>query len=215
MIFNFALIIFLYFLIIISGRLLYDKGLPSLPVRNISKFFVYIITIYMYRVLNFDLTILICVFFTIILLISKKYKLLPSIFEYKEEKNIAPILLPLGIILLALTFWNFKPYIFETSCLVMAFSDVISKTLGQKIGNIKLGDTGKTLEGSIFFLTSTVILYLFMFVTYKIGMSYFYLVKILMSSLILTFVQSVFHSDWDNLPLPFLTGLLSVWVFYG
>lgn len=215
MIFNFALIIFLYFLIIVSGKLLYDKGVSNLQVRNISKFFAYIITIYMHKVLNFDLAILICIFFTIILLISKKYKALPSIFEYKEEKNIAPILLPLGIILLALTFWNFKPYIFEISCLVMAFSDVISKTLGQKIGNIKLGDTGKTLEGSIIFLINTVILYLFMFGVYKIGISYLYLVKILTSSLILTFVQSAFNSDWDNLPLPFLTGLVSVWVFYG
>ncbi len=198
------------------GEIAHRLNTPNYFARNITHIAGSIIALLLPYWMSINTVIISGFAFILILTISKQLGLFVWLFQgeyYMKTKS--PQFFVLGLMIAAITFWNFEPYVYQMCCLILGFSDALAAVVGKLYGKIKFQiGVEKTIEGSITFFTVTVLLMLFLLPIYNLGITGDRFSKSIVSSLFLTCVEAVFGDGWDNLMLPIVSGYLSVWVFF-
>jgi len=144
-------------------------------------------------------------FFGTVLFITKKYKLLPSLYDVKR-KSFGDLYYPIAIYIIYYLASE-TPVIYFTSILVMTISDATASLLGQRYGTIKYKIAGntKTLEGSICFLFSAFLCVLLpLILMSSIGNPEAVIISAIIA-IILTGLESISLTGSDNILIPFGT----------
>jgi len=138
--------------------------------------------------------------FTVLMIVSKRNKLLSSIHDVKRE-SIGAVLFPIGIAVSALLFWE-TPKIFQIACLVLGLSDSLAGFAGSMFGKWKYNFTGlKTVEGYLIFGITTFFILLISGNNPKI-------ISVVIVSCVLMLTEGLSGGGWDNLTVPVITGFL-------
>lgn len=155
---------------------------------------------------------LICFIFTVILLLSKRYKFLPSI-NSVERKTFGSFLFPLAVFVSYLSMVVFvQPVYFFLPVLVLAVCDLSAAIIGKRrpIVKIKLNKESKSLGGYVAFVLSAMLI-LMLFVHYNFLI---FTPLLLLLPFFWAFVELVSPKGTDNISIPiavilslFLTGV--------
>ena len=94
----------------------------------------------------------------------------------------------------------FNKHIVIASMLIAALSDGVAAVIGVKFGKTNICN-GKSLEGSISFLIITI------FILYMLNMNLSY-IAIYIISLILTFIELITPTKYDNISIPIISVLI-------
>ena len=139
--------------------------------------------------------IIVGIFFTILLFSTRRTNIFSSIHSV-QRRTFGEIFLPLGIIFSAILFLPENIMAFQFGILIMGISDAIASLIGERFGKhiIRIFGQKKTIEGSVAFLISSIII-AFFFVD---GLDY----RVLVISFILTVVELLLIAGLDNLILP-------------
>lgn len=159
------------------------------------------------------LVLFLCGSFAIILLVSLKYKLLPSI-NAIERKSYGSLCYPLAVFFCYLFYdwYQMNPQatggylIFYLPILILAISDPLAALVGRKFpyGVYKVGCGYKTIMGSTVFFLSAFAISL-VFISGFSAIEPFNLRAVFMAigiSLITTFAESISKNGMDNLYIP-------------
>ncbi len=163
---------------------------------------------------NHWLVLLLCASFSIILLVSLKFKLLPSI-NAIERKSVGSLAYPLAVYTcyLAYDYYEHQYIYYYLPIIILAICDPIAALSGKQwpIGKYKVGNDSKTIMGSSMFFISSVILV----VNFAINSEGFSSGKqIICSALIIgvlsTITEAISKKGWDNftIPISVLVGLI-------
>jgi dolichol kinase len=151
------------------------------------------------------------VLFSFIFLISKIKGFLPIINRVKRV-SWGEVFYPLGVMISALLFLpQGEVRAFQFGVLVLGLSDAMANIIGDMFGSIKIEFpwSKKSLEGSLAFFATSLILFLLFF-----GFSSFTggLFSILVASLLLTLAEFSLFFGIDNLVLPSFAAYLFVYI---
>ncbi len=204
---NFLLIVILYLIVFGIGEVLYKRNVAPYITRKVVHIGGSIVAALMPLFINLQGVVVLGIFFFLLLLFSKRYKVLKSVHE-NDTGSHGAFLFPITIIFVALLFWSYNPVIFQGAILILGFSDGMAGIIGNRYGKHKYNLTGlKTVEGSLTFFLVT----LFIFSSLLIHESNFSLNKIqavLMGTLAVTLVESLFSKGWDNVFIPISSGIV-------
>lgn len=148
-------------------------------------------------------------FFSLLLLISKRKKIFASIHD-QAGRSWGEVLFPLGIAVSAFFIWPLSIGAYQGSCLILGLADGLAGYLGSIYGQRKFNITSgsKTIEGTIiFFLTTVTILGLYNYL-YSSGVSWGSMVILVFYALVVTLTEAIFSAGWDNLVIPIVAGWL-------
>lgn len=205
-IFNVLIVLFLFLLIFGCAEFLYKRKMPARITRKIVHIGGGIIAALLPVFTDLNTVVVLGVGFFLLLLFSKRKKLLNSIHDINEE-SIGALLFAPSLTLTAIIFWHTNPIIFQGSALILGLSDGIAGIVGARYGRKKYSITGtKTVEGSfVFFLITVVILFSVLYVSNPSSVlngAFF----VFGGSLLLTAVEAAFGRGWDNLFIPIVAG---------
>lgn len=199
------IILFLFFLVFWFAEFLYRRKTAQYITRKVVHIGGGVVASLLPIIVKLETVILLGVGFFLLLLFSKRKKLLNSIHE-TEDYSIGALLFAPSLTVSAIIFWPIHTLIFQGAALVLGLADGIAGIVGTKYGRKKYMITGKkTVEGSICFFVVTVfvlwgILYINGgFMPDKIGL-------VLASSLLLTAIEALFSKGWDNAFIPLASG---------
>ena len=210
---NLLIIILLYSLSIAFSEIAYRLDFPNYISRSIGHVAGSLVSLLLPVLLSLNVVVFVGLFFSVFIYAGKELDLLKGLFKHNTE-SVGPILFPVGLTIAAVTFWGYLPLIFQTACLVLGFSDALAGMIGKTFGKIKYQfSVEKTVEGSAVFLVTTILIFIFMFAVYRIGLTPDRFGKILIGSAIVTVAEGSFGNGWDNLILPFVSGFVAVWVY--
>ena len=159
--------------------------------------------------------LLLCASFALILIISLRFKLLPSINAIDRE-SAGSLLYPLSVYLCFLSYSYHKDLsYFYLPILILAICDPIAALSGKRwpLGQFKFGKNTKSLMGTGMFLFSALLVYYSLhFLTSSQDLS----IKLIFESLIIAstaaFVEALSGRGYDNLTIP-VTVLLCLLAF--
>lgn len=209
---NVAILSALVVLSIVAGEISYHAGVPNFISRKIVHILSAVVAALMPSMISIQLALGFSAIFAVFLIFARKMRWLDGIFNQNEEA-LGAILFPVGIIIAAITFWDFNPIIFQFACLTLGFSDGLAGILGRTFGKIKYQiSTEKTVEGSLVFFTTSLSIALGLLAYHGIPITPERILKALAVSLILTVSEAVFANGWDNIAVPFISGIMMVWV---
>ena len=161
------------------------------------------------------LVLFLCSSFFIILLLSVRLKLLPSI-NGVSRKTRGSVLYPIIVYGCFLIYEHFEQLIlYYTPILILAISDPIAALVGKSWSKGKYTTFGqtKTLSGSVGFLISSLIICLCLF----IGLESIPLSKAIIISFTVavttTIAEALTHKGYDNFTIP--AGSLAVLIFFN
>lgn len=212
-----------YLVLFTIAELLYHKC--SVKVELTRKF-VHIVTgllALLFPVLlgNHWLVLFLCASFALILIVSLKFKLLPSI-NAIERESVGSLAYPLAVYLCYLAYdYHQQQYIYYyLPIIILAICDPVAALTGKKwpLGKYSIGKESKTLMGSSMFFLSAVILVV-NFTYNSVGFSSTQ--QIVLSSVIIgvlsSFTEAISKKGWDNLTIPIsvLIGLLFTNYIFG
>ncbi len=142
--------------------------------------------------------VLLALFFAGVLVVTRLLHWFPSIHGVRRT-TMGEILFPLGIALSALVFLPDALRAFQFGVLVLTFSDAFAAFFGSRYGKrkIRIGKHEKSLEGTIVFFLTTVVIGMFF------GVSPIQMVP---SAAALALVELVLVFGLDNIALPLLAG---------
>lgn len=207
-IFNVFIVLFLFLLIFGCAEFLYKRNVPAHITRKIVHIGGGIVAALLPVFVNLNTVIVLGIGFFLLLLFSKRKKILNSIHNINEESMGALLFAP-SLTLTAIIFWPTNPIIFQGAALILGLSDGLAGIVGAGYGKKKYSITGiKTVEGSfVFFLITALILF---FILYASGLPSFFAIAlfVLGGSLFLTIIEAVFGRGWDNLFVPIIAGLI-------
>lgn len=207
-IFNVLIVLFLFLLIFGCAEFLYKRDVPAHITRKIVHIGGGIVAALLPVFVNLNTVIVLGIGFFLLLLFSKRKKILNSIHNINEDSMGALLFVP-SLTLTAIIFWHINPIIFQGAALILGLSDGIAGIVGARYGKKKYSITGiKTVEGSfIFFLITALILF---FILYASGLQSFFTIAlfVLGGSLFLTIIEAIFSKGWDNLFIPIVAGLI-------
>lgn len=148
-----------------------------------------------------NLIVFVCLGFAGIMLISRKFNILLSIHRIRRD-TFGEVFLPLGEAFSAAIFLPYAISAFQYGVLVMGLSDAFAGFVGKKYGKhqINIFNNRKSLEGSLAFLLTTILLTFFF--APHLGP------HLILIPLALTFVELVLGYGIDNLAIPILAALL-------
>jgi dolichol kinase len=210
---NIFIILGLFSLSIAFSEVAYHIGYPNYISRSISHIAASIVSLLLPVLLPLNTVVIIGLSFSLLLFIAKAFGLLKGMYRHNSE-GVGPFLFPIGLTIAAVTFWSFQPAVFQIACLVLGFSDALAGMIGKSFGKIKFQfSVDKTVEGSLVFFITTLLIFLIMIPSYKLDLDASRIGRILASSVILTLTEVSFGNGWDNLVLPFASGFVAVWVF--
>lgn len=205
---NVLIVLFLFLLIFGCAEFLYKRKMPARITRKIVHIGGGIIAASLPVFVDLNAVVVLGIGFFLLLLYSKRRKLLNSVHDINEESMGALLFAP-SLTLTAIIFWPTNPIIFQGSALILGLSDGIAGIVGVRYGKKKYSITGtKTVEGSfVFFLITFLILFSVLYVSNPSSVLNEALF-IFGGSLLLTAVEAVFGRGWDNLFIPIIAGLI-------
>lgn len=146
--------------------------------------------------------------FALVISASKKNYILKSIHDIKRP-GIGEVVYPLGIALSALIIWPLSIIAYQGSCLILGLSDGLAGYIGNKYGKRVYSVIGgsKTVEGSVIFLYSTIVIFLIYYFFRTINPSVWGIGMVFIYGIGITLIEAVFSDGWDNLIIPIASGL--------
>lgn len=155
---------------------------------------------------NHWLVLLLCVAFACILIVSLKYKLLPSI-NAIDRKSVGSLAYPVSVYGCYLAFdLNGQQYIYYyLPILVLAICDPIAGLAGKKwpLGSYQLAGAHKTLVGSVsFFISAVVLAGGYWICVYHPYVDLRFISGILIVAVLSTLAEAVSHDGYDNISIP-------------
>lgn len=204
---NTSIVIVLYLLVFCLAELLYRKGLPAYITRKIVHVGSGIVSSLLPFFVNLETAMILGLVFSLLLLVSKRKKLLDSIHK-TEDDSVGALLFAPSLILTAIIFWPINVLIFQGASLILGFSDGIAGIVGKQYGKMFYKITGiKTIEGSmVFFLVTSLLLLGILYANGALTPS-----SIFFSfggSFLLTVIEAIFGKGWDNLFIPIVSGVI-------
>lgn len=141
------------------------------------------------------------VIFSIVLIFTKAFKLIPSIHSV-QRKTLGEIYFPLGIALSAFLFLPNQMIAFQFGILVLGISDAVAALVGIPLGKhvYKILGNKKSLEGSVAFLIATCLILAIFAGSFNL--------TFLGIGILLTLVEFLLVFGLDNLILPVLSAYL-------
>lgn len=148
-----------------------------------------------------NLIVITCLGFALAMFLSRRSSVFSSIHLVKR-KTFGEVFLPLGEAFTAVIFLPHAVLAFQYGVLVMGLSDAFAGFVGEKYGRhqINIFNNRKSLEGSVVFLLTTILLTL-LFIP-SLG------VHLIWIPLILTLVELTLGYGMDNLVIPILAAFL-------
>jgi len=141
------------------------------------------------------------IIFSLLLILTKRFKLIPSIHSV-QRKTLGEIYFPLSIAISALLFLPSDVIAFQFGILILGISDAVAALVGVPFGkhSYKILGNKKSLEGSlVFFITACLII---------LGLVGNFNFNFLIIVLLLTIAEFLLVFGLDNLILPVLAGYL-------
>lgn len=128
--------------------------------------------------------------------------------------SVGEIVFPLGISLSAFFIWPISIAAYQGSCLVLGLSDGIAGYIGEKYGKTKYNLLGgdKTIEGSSVFFLVTLFIFVLYYLFYTNIIFAFEILLIFMYVAFITFLESIFCRGWDNIIIPFVSGIILIFI---
>ncbi len=205
---NLIFIAILYLVIFLAAELLYYKKVDSFYTRKIVHIGGGLITVLLPWLISFATAIIIGIIFAIILIITKRKKLLGSIHN-NDQNSIGAVLYPISLVLCALLFWRTNVLIFQGAVLILALGDGFAALVGKKLNFVPFVINGrKTLSGTIVFLIIAImILWIIVQPTH-----FDILAQVLISAIVITSSEACFSGGWDNLSIVLTSGFLLKWL---
>jgi phytol kinase len=205
---NILIVLALYALVFVGSEIAYRKfHFPFLASRKTAHIMGSIVSFFLPFFVSNVVTISIGIFFTLVILTSKKKHFFKSIHD-KECASVGEVLFPLGIALSAAVVWPVSIIAYQGSCLVLGLSDGLAGYIGSVYGKrtYSIIRGKKTVEGSIIFFISTLIIFLGYYLWVN-QISLEGIVIVALYTLVVTLVEAVFSRGWDNLIIPIVAGL--------
>jgi phytol kinase len=146
--------------------------------------------------------IFVSIIFAIVILLGRPFRLFSAIHSVGRT-TFGDVYLPLGVIVTALIFLPYELKAFQFGVFIMGISDALAGMVGEKFGkhHIQFFDNKKSLEGSLVFFESSLVLTFLFFPT----LGY----QLVLIPLVLTFAEFSFVYGLDNLILPILGAFLA------
>lgn len=205
---NVLIVLFLFLLIFGCAEFLYKRKMSARITRKIVHIGGGIIAASLPVFVDLNAVVVLGIGFFLLLLYSKRKKLLNSVHDINEESMGALLFAP-SLILTAIIFWSTNPIIFQGSALILGLSDGIAGIVGARYGRKKYSITGiKTVEGSFVFFLITVLILSGILYASDLSPNLNESLFVLGGSLLLTIVEAVFGRGWDNLFVPIVAGLI-------
>ncbi len=198
-------------IVIISGKFFEKIG------KEASRKFIHIMLsnwwfIAMYFFTNAFSAALVPMTFVIINYISYKKNLI-SVMERENQDGLGTVYYAISLLIVSIfTFGIIKrPEIGLCSILIMGYGDGLAAVIGKSIKSYeyKIGNTKKTIAGTLTMLLITLIIVAIFLYTTK---SNLWIIKSIIISIILTILEAISIKGTDNLTLPIITCLL-LWKF--
>lgn len=200
-----------YILIIILSAKIFDKS-----GKEASRKYIHIMLSnwWIIAMIFFDSPVFACIgpgLFIIINFISYKYNLIKAMEREENEKDgLGTVYYAVSLFILAyLTFGKLNNTVLGLcAIIVMGYADGMAAIIGKavKSPSFKIGNTKKTLAGSLTMLTITFIIVSGYLVFNNVA---YWFVKAIIISLIITFIEAISIKGTDNLTVPLITaGLL-------
>ena len=144
--------------------------------------------------------------FTLLLLVSQRYRLIQSVYEYKD--GLGSLCFPIGMGIAAFLFWG-TPEVFSGAAILFALPDGVAGYVGKKLGRHKYSITGtKTIEGSVAFFVSALIVFLIWALFFDLSLDIRLLISGVGVTILLAAVEGALGRGIDNLFLPVIAGAL-------
>lgn len=198
-------------IVIISAKFFEKIG------KEASRKFIHIMLsnwwfIAMYFFTNVFSAALVPMTFVIINYISYKKNLI-SVMEREDQDGLGTVYYAISLLIVSIfTFGIIKrPEIGLCSILIMGYGDGLAAVIGKSIKSYeyKIGNTKKTIAGTLTMLLITLIIVAIFLYTTK---SNLWIIKSIIISIILTILEAISIKGTDNLTLPIITCLL-LWKF--
>ena len=204
---NILIVLLLFLLVFGVAEFLYRKKVASYITRKVVHIGGGLVATSLPLFVDLKIVIILSLGFFILLVFSKKKKILNSIHKIDED-SIGALLFAPSIALTALIFWPINTLIFQGATLVLGVSDGFAGLVGKKYGKNKYKIIGiKSLEGSLsFFLTTFSILFAVLYINGSFAPDKILL--ILGCSFLLTAVEAMFSKGWDNIFIPLASGVI-------
>ena len=188
---------FLYFILeILKRKLIINKIIT----RKIAHSSSVLLALALSFIVEKNIFMLITFFFLLFFIFSKYKNILTSI-HIKTPKTYGEIFLPIALILLA-TFFYDNNFIFFSSLLVLGISDTITG-----LYNFKISKFISTLGSFLFFISSLFIIASTYLLTIE-PLTTLLSLKLLMISMIITFIERRSTLGLDNLTVPLSLAIL-------
>jgi len=198
----------LYLLVFGLAELLYKNGLPPFITRKIVHIGSGIISAFLPLFVSLKTAILLGIVFFVLVLISKRRKILQSVHAI-EGSSVGAILFAPSIILTALIFWPIDIRIYQGACLILGLSDGIAGLIGQRYGKKSYTITGpKTIEGSAVFFGITLLLLLVFVYATNGALETHDIIKAFGGAMFVTATEALCGNGWDNLFVPLASGAI-------
>ena len=199
----------LYSLVFVGSEIAYRRfHLSFLSSRKMAHIGGSVVSFFLPYLMSNISALCIGLFFTLVILISKKNYLFKSIHD-KKGLSIGEVVYPLGIAISAFIIWPISIVAYQGSCLVLGLSDGIAGYIGNIYGkrNYSVLGGSKTIEGSVIFFLFTAIIFMTYYLLYSVNTSVVGVTLVFIYAIGVTFIESIFSCGWDNLVIPIMAGL--------
>lgn len=212
-----------YLVLFICAELLYHKCAVKV---ELTRKFVHIITgllalLFPLLLGNHWLVLFLCASFALILVVSLKFKLLPSI-NAIERESVGSLAYPMAVYLCYLAYdYHQQQYIYYyLPIIILAVCDPIAALTGKKwpLGKYSVGKESKTLMGSsMFFLSALILVVNFTYNSVGFSSTRQIILSALIIGVLSSFTEAISKKGWDNLTIPIsvLAGLIMTRFVFG
>ena len=204
---NISIVIFLFLIFFVLAEFLYKRKVASYITRKVVHIGCALVAVLLPFFVDLKTVIGLGIGFFLLLIITKRKKILNSVHEIGED-SIGALLFPVGVVLTALIYWPINILIFQGSVLILGLSDGFAGLIGKRYEkNVHMIYKNKSVEGSLvfFFLTFIILIYL---LNLNGTLEWSIIPLILIISLLITVAEIMFDRGWDNLFVPIVAGLL-------
>lgn len=208
------LLIILFSSVFVIAEVLHQRGCAAAKTRKFVHLSAGIVSCLLPVVVSRPTAIGVGLFFSLFLLWTKWARVLESIHNV-QDNNVGAILFPIGLIPCAIWFWD-NGFVFQSSALILGFSDGFACVFGRRYGKRGYSVSGyKTLEGSLVFFITTMMVLLFVAFFFGTAMTPAKACVIFGGSLALTVVEGALGRGWDNLFIPVSAAIVTRMVLSG
>lgn len=183
--------------------------------RKISHIISGVFVFFLPYVVTYQEMIILGLFFIGFLLITQRFRLLPSIHNV-SRRTIGEVFYPAGILLAVLFLWQKSIIAFQFGVLILTIADAVAEFIGKNFGKHSYQALGgfKTVEGSIaFFIVSIVIYTCILLLKTDLNLAEIMFTSVI-TGILLTFVEGMLGWGLDNLFLPSVSGLLLYYLIF-